>query len=97
MRNELAVGNLPEGFDMWQLPVALNRSLAFISVARPNVRMPEHKHRGPVFRFIVGGSIRYREVELTVGDWMYIPEGNFYSFEVGPLGGIFFYPHPEPW
>ena len=39
----------------------------------------------------------YEGTELTVGDWMYIPAGQPYRFEVGPLGGIFFYPHPEPW
>jgi hypothetical protein len=98
LKEDLKMGNLPEGVQMWQLPLVLNRSLIFISVVAPNAVVPEHRHaQAPVFRLVVSGSIIYNGVELTVGDWMYVPAGKPYSFAGGASGGTVMYPHPEPW
>jgi quercetin dioxygenase-like cupin family protein len=95
MRESLRVGRMPEGFAMWQLPVTLKNVLLFMSVASPGARMPLHRHAHPVFRVILSGSITYEGKELTAGDWMFIPAGREYSFETGPMGAVFFYPHGE--
>jgi hypothetical protein len=87
----LKTTNVPAGFLKWQLPVWLDMSMMFISVAPPNVSVPEHSHDGPGIRFIASGSIRYKGKELTAGDWMYIPAGKRYRFEVGSLGAHMFY------
>ncbi len=89
----LAIENVPEGFRKWQLPVYLSEpSQLFISVAEPGVRVPEHAHEeGDGIRFIAGGSITYEGKELTAGDWMFIPAGQPYSFEVGRVGAIMCY------
>jgi hypothetical protein len=87
----LKTDNVPAGFVKWQLPVWLDMSMMFISVAPPNVSVPEHSHDGPGLRFIANGSIRYKDMELTAGDWMYIPAGTKYRFDVGPLGAHMFY------
>jgi quercetin dioxygenase-like cupin family protein len=64
----------------------------FISVAAPNVKVPEHTHNeGAGLRFIASGSITYKDTELNAGDWMYIPKGAKYSFQVGALGATMFY------
>ena len=90
---DLSVRGLPEGFQMWQLPVVVGHTLQFIGVAAPGARMPAHRHNQPVLRVILSGSITYEDKELTAGDWMYVPAGQQYSFEVGRLGATFFYPH----
>lgn len=84
----LRVNNIPGGFEKWQLPVHLaNPSQLFISTAGPFVRVPLHSHKeGDGMRFIVSGSILYKDQELTAGDWMYIPAGHEYEFEVGRFG-----------
>ena len=84
----LTVSAIPGGFRKWQLPVYLDRaSQLFISVGEPNAEVPEHSHdEGDGVRFIVSGSIVYGDVELSAGDWMFIPAGSRYSFRVGPLG-----------
>ena len=65
--------------------------MMFISSAPPKAKVPSHAHDGPGVRFISSGSIKYKEQELTAGDWMYIPKGKAYSFEVGALGATMFY------
>lgn len=98
LRDELRLPGLPDGFTMWQIPVPLNRSLLFLQVALPHAQMPEHRHpHAPVFRLVVSGSIIHAGIELTVGDWMYVPKGIAYSFTAGALGAAVMYPHPEPW
>jgi quercetin dioxygenase-like cupin family protein len=89
----LAVTNIPGGFTKWQLPVYLqSASQLFISVGQAGADVPEHSHDdGDGIRFIVGGSIIYRDQELTTGDWMFIPAGQKYSFKVGPLGAVMCY------
>jgi hypothetical protein len=84
----LAVDNVPNGFTKWQLPVYLDcASQLFMSFAAPNTKVPEHSHdEGDGIRFILSGSIRYQDQELVAGDWMFIPKGKPYRFEVGPMG-----------
>lgn len=90
---KLRVQNVPEGFTKWQLPVYLpSASQLYISVAEPGAEVPTHSHReGDGIRFIAGGSITYEGKELTQGDWMYIPAGREYTFEVGRFGAIMCY------
>jgi hypothetical protein len=89
----LEIQNVPNGFKKWQLPVALRcESQMFISVGAPGIKVPPHSHdEGPGIRFIMNGSIKYKDKELTGGDWMYIPKGVKYEFEVGPLGVLMCY------
>ncbi len=88
----LQVDNIPGGFKKWQLPVVLDRAQMFISSAAPGAKVPAHIHKeGAGVRFIMSGSIVYEGNELTAGDWMYIPEGMPYSFEVGELGATMCY------
>jgi len=90
----LDVSNVPDaGFRKWQLPVYLDRpSQLFVTVADPGLEVPEHSHdEGDGIRFIAGGSIEYDGEELTAGDWMYIPAGARYSFNVGPQGALMCY------
>lgn len=89
----LTVSAVPGGFTKWQLPVYLDSlSQMFITVADPNVEVPEHAHEeGDGIRFIAGGSIQYNGTELGPGDWMYIPAGERYSFTVGPKGALMCY------
>lgn len=89
----LRVDNVPEGFQKWQLPVYLNRpSQMFITVAEPNAKVGTHAHNeGDGIRFIASGSITYNGQELTTGDWMFIPAGAPYSFDVGRYGCVIVY------
>jgi hypothetical protein len=89
----LEVDNIPDGFQKWQLPVYLNApSQLFISTAAANTKVPTHFHRdGDGIRFMISGSIIYNNIELTAGDWMFIPKGKGYSFEVGRLGATMCY------
>jgi hypothetical protein len=93
LREKLKTKNVPDGFTKWQLPVFFETpTQLFISVGSPNVKVPPHSHEeGPGIRFIATGSIIYAGKELTSGDWMYIPKGKPYSFDVGPYGVSMFY------
>ena len=91
----LNVTNVPDGFKKHQLPIFFEGGPGaqfFISVGNPDVEVPKHSHtEGDGFRFIATGSIIYEDVELTAGDWMFIPKGAPYSFRVGPAGATFCY------
>jgi hypothetical protein len=91
--DSLEVSNVPRGFKKWQLPVALRcESQLFVTTAQPGIRVPPHSHdEGNGVRFIASGSIVYEGKELTAGDWMYIPAGREYSFEVGRYGAVMCY------
>jgi hypothetical protein len=84
---------VPDGFIKWQLPVYLGKpSQLFITVAQANAEAPEHSHdQGDGIRFIAGGSIFYNDIELTAGDWMFIPAGQRYSFKAGQFGALMCY------
>ncbi len=89
----LRVKNIPDGFKKWQLPVYLDGpSQLFLSIGAPDTIVPRHSHdEGDGIRFIIGGSIIYNKVELTEGDWMFIPKGKTYDFKVGPGGASMCY------
>lgn len=81
------------GFKKWQLPVHLEKpSQMFITVAPPNAKVPVHSHdEGDGIRFIMNGSIKYQDQELTGGDWMFIPAGKKYEIEIGSFGALMCY------
>lgn len=93
LRTILGTNNVPSGFRKWQLPVFLAcESQLFITVGEPSAKSPRHAHKGgDGIRFIASGSIIYDDKELTAGDWMFIPKGAPYSFEVGPFGATMCY------
>jgi hypothetical protein len=83
----LAIKNVPKGFTKWQLPFVLDRSQAYVTVGKPNAVVGKHSHdEGAGVRFIMQGSIVYKNRELGPGDWMYIPAGAKYDFRVGSDG-----------
>ncbi len=88
LKDQLKVSNVPDGFTKWQLPISFTCStLMFLSFGAPNKKVPRHMHKeGPGIRVIISGSMNYDGTELTAGDWMYIPAGQEYEFEVGPMG-----------
>jgi quercetin dioxygenase-like cupin family protein len=88
IHQQLQTQNVPAGFRKWQLPFSIyNPSNVYITVGEPNAKVPRHAHvHGEGYRVIIEGSILYEGKELTAGDWMYIPKGQPYSFEVGPRG-----------
>jgi hypothetical protein len=92
LANLLQVKEVPDGFKKWQLPIVLTDSQLFISIAQPDIKVPEHSHdEGDGIRFIMSGSIYYDGQELTAGDWMYIPKGKPYSMRIGPFGASMCY------
>ncbi|MBI5434422.1 MAG: hypothetical protein HZA52_16430 [Planctomycetes bacterium] len=92
LANLLAIDNIPDGFRKWQLPFVMESSQLFISVGNPGAVMKKHSHKeGAGIRFIAGGSILYNGQELVAGDWMFIPRGKPYSFQVGPFGATMCY------
>jgi len=93
--SDLAVSNVPGGFTKYQLPVYFDGgpgSQFYLTVGSPNQKVPSHSHdEGDGIRLIVSGSIVYDGKVLNAGDWMFIPKGKPYAFEVGPLGVQMFY------
>ncbi len=85
--NLLAVDSgLPKGMTKWQLPFYLDGGQFFMTTAEPGVKVGEHSHDDDGVRFIISGSIIYDGIELSSGDWMFLPKGKRYSFKVGLLG-----------
>jgi hypothetical protein len=93
LRKSLVVDNVPDGFRKWQLPVYLkDPSQLFVTWAEPGAKAAPHSHdEGDGIRFIAGGSIIYEGRELSAGDWMFIPAGAQYDFEVGANGALMCY------
>jgi mannose-6-phosphate isomerase-like protein (cupin superfamily) len=90
--NLLVADNVPKGFKKWQLPFVFSRAQFFISVANPDISVPEHSHdEGDGVRFIVSGSVYYKDKELKAGDWMYIPKGSPYEIKIGNMGAVMCY------
>lgn len=90
--SKLQVDNIPKDFKKWQLPFIFERSQLYISVGNPDADVPQHSHdEGDGIRVIVSGSIRYGNLELSAGDWMFVPKGKKYSFKVGSMGAVMFY------
>ena len=87
--------NMPEGVEKWMLPVTAggmkprHPSFVFVSRIKPGAVVQEHVHKNDnVFRVIVSGSIIQNDVELTSGDWSYIPVGKAYSYTAGKSGAL---------
>lgn len=90
--NLLAADNVPDGFKKWQLPFIFDKGQFFISVAQADVDVPTHSHEsGDGIRFIISGSIYYKDKELKAGDWMYIPQGIEYEIKIGNMGATMCY------
>lgn len=89
----LAVKNVPEGFTKTRLPVFFDGATTlYISSAAPGAKAPKHSHdEGDGIRLMIGGSIHFGKAELTQRDWMFVPAGVPYEFEVGPQGAIMAY------
>jgi quercetin dioxygenase-like cupin family protein len=92
LKEKLRRETMPKGFEQWQLPIILGINsrpvMMFITVGQPNTEVPEHKHADDsVFRIVISGSIIHGGVELTPGDWVFVPKGQTYSFKTGNLGG----------
>jgi hypothetical protein len=89
----LLVTNIPSGFAKTMLPFYTDGAATFyLSSGAPNASVPTHSHdEGAGLRLIVGGSIRYGEQVLREGDWMFMPAGAEYEFDVGPTGVTMFY------
>jgi len=89
----LEVSNIPTGFVKVQLPVAFDGpTTTYMSFGAARTKVPLHSHdEGAGIRVIMFGSIKYKGRKLTAGDWMYIPKGVPYEFEVGNMGVGMFY------
>lgn len=89
----LEVTNIPGGFVKVQLPVSFDGpTTTYMSFGTPRTKVPAHSHdEGAGIRVIMFGSIKYKGQKLTAGDWMYIPKGQRYDFEVGNMGVGMFY------
>lgn len=82
--------DMPEGIQKWQLPIVISEgrpSFLFITFSDPNVHVPNHMHPDDaITRVIMSGSVTVDGVELTQGDWVYVPNTIPYSYTAGPLG-----------
>ena len=90
---DLNVSNIPEGFTKTRLPVYFEEpTTLYISAGAPGTKVPRHSHdEGDGIRFMISGSIHYKDMELTQGDWMFVPAKADYEFEVGPMGAVMCY------
>ncbi|TCR82286.1 hypothetical protein [Rhizobium sp. BK376] len=82
--------NMPEGIVKTQLPIIISAgrpSFLFITFSAPNVHVPKHMHPDDaITRVIMSGSITMEGVELTMGDWAYVPNCVPYAYTAGPYG-----------
>lgn len=88
VRKDLRRTPMPDGVQQWQLPVVLGAAgdvLWFISEYEPGAKVPSHSHNHVVFRIVLQGSVKYRDVTLKAGDWMLVPPGQPYALQAGPL------------
>ncbi|SRR5712691_2157779 len=85
----LAIPNMADGFQKWQLPIYhKGPTHLFVTVAEPGATVASHNHEGASTRFIINGSIAFAGKQLTAGDWMFIPANADYSFDVGQFGAV---------
>lgn len=94
VHKDLVRAKMPKGFQQWQLPVALGPDqniLAFMTHGAPDAVLPSHSHDVDLFRIVVSGSVRYKDQELTAGDWMVVPSGSTYELTAGPVGVLIFH------
>lgn len=94
VKDRLRSNLMPTGFEQYQLPIPLRGedTLCFITTGQPNAAFPEHRHaKSDGLRVVISGSISYEGIELTAGDWMYVPRGASYSFVAGTSGCTLFH------
>ena len=99
LRRDLARPAQPEGVERSQLPVTLGSRedvVCFETRMQPGAKVPEHRHGHSVFRFVISGSLKYRDSVLGPGDWMVVPPEQPYAIEAGPDGCVVFYAHSSP-
>ncbi|PTM92869.1 hypothetical protein [Mycoplana dimorpha] len=84
--------NMPEGIIKTQLPLIISEgrpSFLFITFSEPDIHVPRHMHPDDaITRVIMSGSITLEGVELTMGDWAYVPNTVPYSYTAGPYGAV---------
>jgi quercetin dioxygenase-like cupin family protein len=98
-QSDLKREGMPPGVESWQIPFVLRLTgdiLTFITRMEAGATVPAHSHDHAVVRFIFEGSLKYGRVNLTVGDWMYVPAGHVYSVKAGPRGCSITYGHGAP-
>jgi hypothetical protein len=82
--------DMPEGVDKWQLPLIIGGerpAFLFITTLRPNAVVPLHGHSNDtITRIVMTGSVKAEGVELTQGDWFYVPRNVPYSYAAGSYG-----------
>lgn len=94
LRDILYRDTMPEGLQQWQLPIILGGGerpvMPFITVGQPNAEVPRHAHKDDcLLRIVLSGTIIHDgNVELTTGDWIYIPTGQPYQFTAGKHGCV---------
>ena len=87
--------NMPEGVEKWMLPVTAggmkpkHPSFVFMIRVEPSAVVPKHFHKNDsIFRIVVSGSVIQDGIELTSGDWTYVPVGKAYSYTAGKSGAL---------
>lgn len=102
LREHLQTPDGKDGLTIWQLPVILRCTDAvsakntdedgvqmFVTVAEPSAKVAKHAHtEGMGIHFVASGSITAQGKELTTGDWLFVPAGAAYSFDVGAQGAV---------
>lgn len=92
VQQELGGLLMPVGIDKAQIPIVLDADrpvYLFITVGAPNAVVPMHVHQDDrIWRIILAGSIIHDGIELTQGDWFYVPRKKGYGYTVGKLGCI---------
>jgi quercetin dioxygenase-like cupin family protein len=74
--------DLADGFERRLLPVKFDVGTASIVRGAPGSVAAEHSHTSDTLHSILSGSARVAGKDLSAGDWVYIPAGAEYSFEV---------------
>lgn len=89
MMNELVADDLTPGFQGELIPILFEReTVEYDVLARVGVRTPLHNHPTAGFHQILSGRVRVmgqgmpRPVDLTVGDWVYVPADTDYTLEI---------------
>ena len=88
MMNRLSASGLEEGFHGLLIPLVFESPIEIDVVARVGATTGEHDHDTAGFHQILNGTVRVTvpsqnvDVYLGPGDWVWIPRGVRYTFEV---------------
>jgi hypothetical protein len=88
LQERLETDNVPSRFRKWQLPFSFYEpSNVYITEGEPGASVAEHAHtEGAGYRLVLNGSLTVDGKVLRQGDWMWVPKGHPYSYEVGEEG-----------